>query len=207
MSDDAAGSDDAVGNDATASADDTLLARWRHGDASAGSRLIARHFTAVARVFRYKADDALDDLVQQTFLTCIERRDVVVAGGGLRPFLLGVAYNLLKRHFERKFGPRGRVDPMTTSMRDLDGGSPSSVVALASEQATLVAALRELPLDQQLALELFYWEDLSAPQIAEVLGIPEGTVRSRLRLARERLRERLGAIDDVATDARARAMR
>lgn len=197
-------------SDEAPGSDDTLLARWRDGDAAAGSQLVARHFTAVARVFRYKADDALDDLVQQTFLTCVERRDVVVAAGGLRPFLLGVAYNLLKRHFERRFGPRGRVDPMTTSMRDLDGGSPSSVVALAAEQATLVAALRELPLEQQVALELFYWEDLSAPQIADVLGIPEGTVRSRLRLGRDRLRERLGATDDAATDAvdaRARAMR
>lgn len=197
-------------SDDPSSADDTLLRRWREGDPTAGSELVSRHFTAVARVFRYKADDALDDLVQQTFLTCIERRDVVVAAGGLRPFLLGVAYNLLKRHFERRFGPRGRIDPMTTSMRDLEGDSPSSVVALASEQASLVAALRDLPLDQQLALELFYWEDLSAPEIASVLGIPEGTVRSRLRLGRDRLRETLGATDDessAAIEARARSLR
>lgn len=197
-------------SDDASTTDDTLLQRWREGDSSAGSELVARHFTAVARVFRFKADEALDDLVQQTFLTCIERRDVVIAAGGLRPFLLGVAYNLLKRHFERRFGPRGRIDPMTTSMRDLEGDSPSSVVALAHEQASLIEALRELPLEQQLALELFYWEDLSAPEIATVLGIPEGTVRSRLRLGRDRLRERLGATDDAASDvveARARQLR
>jgi len=186
-------------------ADDELLARWRDGGADAGNELVTRHFTSVARVFRYKADDALDDLVQQTFLTCVERRDVVVAAGGLRPFLLGVAYNLLRRHFEHKYRQH-RFDPMTTSLRDLDGASPSSVVALAIERSAVVEALRGLPLDQQLALELFYWEDLTATEIAVVLEVPEGTVRSRLRLGRDRLRASLDA-SGGDPEARARALR
>ena len=61
----------------------------------------------------------------------LERRDLVVAQAGLRPFLLGVAYNLLRRHFEKRMGPRGRVDPMTTSLGQIDGRSPPSVLSLA----------------------------------------------------------------------------
>ncbi|MBK6921570.1 MAG: sigma-70 family RNA polymerase sigma factor [Deltaproteobacteria bacterium] len=194
---------------AQASDDAELLVRWRAGDSTAADELFARHMAAVARVFRFKADEALDDLIQDTFLVCLERRDVVVAGAGLRPFLLGVAYNLLRRHFERRMGPRGRVDPMTTSLGQLDGHSPASVLSLARAQADVIEALRELPLEQQVALELFYWEDLSAPEIAGILGIPEGTVRSRLRIARDRLREALGArgVAPDAVEACARALR
>lgn len=194
---------------AEAGSDAELLVRWRAGDSTAADELFARHMVAVARVFRFKADDVLDDLIQDTFLVCLERRDIVIAEAGLRPFLLGVAYNLLRRHFEKRMGPRGRVDPMTTSLGQLDGRSPASVLSLARSQADVIEALRELPLEQQVALELFYWEDLSAPQIAGILGVPEGTVRSRLRIARDRLREALGArgVAPDAIEAHARALR
>jgi RNA polymerase sigma factor (sigma-70 family) len=58
----------------------------------------------------------------------------------------------------------------------------------------LYAALQGLPLDFQISLELFYWEELTAAEIGVVLGVPEGTVRSRLRRARELLGERLKAL-------------
>ncbi|MCA9595573.1 MAG: sigma-70 region 4 domain-containing protein, partial [Myxococcales bacterium] len=47
--------------------------------------------------------------------------------------------------------------------------------------------LRAIPLELQIALELHYWEQMSGPEIARVLGIAEGTVRSRLRRAKEAL--------------------
>ena len=59
----------------------------------------------------------------------------------------------------------------------------------------MLHALRAIPIDLQIALELFYWEKLSAPELAEVLEIPEGTVRSRLRRAREALEQRLRALE------------
>ena len=66
--------------------------------------------------------------------------------------------------------------------------------------ALLARALRSIPLDLQVALELHYWEELSGPELAAVLEIPEGTVRSRLRRGRELLAERLQAFacDDAA---------
>jgi RNA polymerase sigma-70 factor (ECF subfamily) len=209
----------ALGYDAcvsTPASDLELLARWRDGDARAADELLARHFAAVVRVFRYKADDVLDDLVQQTFLACVERRDAILGADKFRPYLLRVAYSLLRRHFEQKGGPRGRIDPLTTSLQDIAGGSPSSLLALARSQANVITALRSLPLEFQLALELFYWEELSARDIATVLGVPEGTVRSRLRLGRERLRSSLAALEahsepaparELDVDARARALR
>ncbi len=61
------------------------------------------------------------------------------------------------------------------------------------EQRLLLGALRELPTDMQIALELYYWEDLSTLEIAEVLGVAPGTIKSRLFRAREQLRERIAA--------------
>jgi DNA-directed RNA polymerase specialized sigma24 family protein len=69
--------------------------------------------------------------------------------------------------------------------------SPSSVLAVHQEQRLLLEALRRIPLDYQLVLELYYWEDMAAPELAQVLGLPEGTVRSRLRRARELLTHRM----------------
>lgn len=182
-----------------AESDADLLESWRAGDLGAASRLFERHAGAVGRVFRFKVDSALDDLVQQTFLHCVERRDAIDERG-LRGYLLGVAHNVLRKHLEQMAGPRGRVDPATTSMADLDGGSPSSVIALSQSRRVVVEALRGLPLDLQTALELYYWEGLTAPQIARVLEVPEGTVRSRLRIGRERLRDSLASLDPSACD-------
>jgi DNA-directed RNA polymerase specialized sigma24 family protein len=55
------------------------------------------------------------------------------------------------------------------------------------EEARLLGALRSLPLDQQILLELFYWENLGGSELAELFDLAEGTVRSRLRRARELL--------------------
>jgi hypothetical protein len=52
-------------------------------------------------------------------------------------------------------------------------------------------AMRKLPFNQQLVLELSFWEEMSGREIAEALAIPEGTVRSRVRLGRERLNQLL----------------
>ena len=59
------------------------------------------------------------------------------------------------------------------------------------EQRLLLEALRRIPLECQIVLELYYWEDMAAPELAQVLGIPEGTARSRLRRARELLTHRM----------------
>jgi RNA polymerase sigma-70 factor (ECF subfamily) len=77
---------------------------------------------------------------------------------------------------------------METSVCDA-GGSPSQFAAVREAQAQVLDALHRLPLDLQITLELHYWEEMSVAEIAVVLEIPPGTVKSRLHRARERLRE------------------
>lgn len=171
-----------------------LLAAWRGGDARAGRSLFTRHVDSVSRFFLSKVSSGVDDLVQRSFLALLERSGELPAGVPVRAYLFGIARNLLLRRFRDEYR-EGRFDELHSSVADL-GSSPSALVGQRQQLQLLHVALQSLPLDLQIALELFYWESLPAGEIGVVLGLPEGTVRSRLRRARELLAEalqRLGA--------------
>ncbi|MCB9751400.1 MAG: RNA polymerase sigma factor [Myxococcales bacterium] len=169
-----------------------LLAAWRAGDTRAGETLFARHFAAIHRFFRNKvADDGdFEDLVQSTFMTCVERSDSFEGRSSFRTYLFGIAHNRLRNYYRSKRRHDARFDPGTVSAVDL-GAGPATAAVQHSEQRLLLTALRRLPLDLQIALEMHYWEQLTAADIAEALEIPAGTAKSRLRRAKQLLRERL----------------
>lgn len=190
-----------------------LLERWRSGDATAGEELFGRHFDAVVRFFRNKLADGDEDLVQRTFLACVEGRDRLRDDASFRSYLFGVAHNLLRKHFAARV-----ADPIDFTQRSVSDlrPSPSRVVAKDRVQALLLAALREIPLEYQCALELHYWEGLTAGEIAESLAIPLGTAKTRLRRGRELVLERLAVLGGGAStpplgedelDARVRELR
>ncbi len=169
--------------------DRELFDRWRDGDAVAGNTLFERHFDAVYRFFRTKVAQDAEDLVQQTFLACLRARDGFRHDATFRTYLFTAARSKLFDHL-RKRPSRAAVDFGVTSLVDL-GISPSGQIARNENHRAALAALRSLPLDLQIALELYHVEKLRGPQLAHVLEIPEGTVRSRLRRARELLEERV----------------
>jgi len=172
-----------------------LLDAWRTGDRGAGNTLFERYFDPVCRFFSNKVHHNIDDLIQRTFLGCVEGRDRFQKQASFRTYLFAVAHNVLREYFRerRRGGEQDAPDPGTDS-RDEDSPSPSSVVANHQEQRLLLAALRRIPLDYQLVLELYYWEDMAAPELAQVLGLPEGTVRSRLRRAKEALADKMASL-------------
>lgn len=165
--------------------DFALLERWRTGERDAGSVLLERHFDSLYRFFRNKAGGDCDDLIQRTFLACVESRDRFRGDASFRSYLFTVARNALYRHFEKlNRGRRYEVDLSTMSAIQL-GSSPSSKAARREEEQILLEALSQIPVDLQITLELHYWEGMSTAEIGAVLGIPTGTVKSRLRRARE----------------------
>jgi RNA polymerase sigma-70 factor, ECF subfamily len=172
--------------------DAKLLAAWAGGDAVAGQVLFDRHYKAVSMFFRNKLTEDVEDLMQQTFIACIESIERLQQASSFRAFLLGVAHNVLLGYFRRKYRNRSQepVDFAQLSVADLAPG-PSTVHARHREQRLLLAALRLIPLEDQLVLELRYWEELNAAEIAEILGIPHPTARGRLRRARTRLQRAL----------------
>lgn len=165
---------------------------WRAGDSAAGNALIGRYFDAIYRFFRNKVAEDVEDLVQATFLACAESQ-TVIGEDGFRAFLYTIARHRLTDHLRRRYRSAGNVDWDEVSVQDL-GTSPSGVVARNEREAMLMEAMRRLPVDWQIALELAYWEGMNGPDIAHVIGVPENTVRSRLARARARLREELATM-------------
>jgi RNA polymerase sigma-70 factor (ECF subfamily) len=183
----------------TERSDFDLLRAWRQEDAEAGNALVRRHFRSIFTFLRSKAPEHVDELVQLTFLACVEARDRIDENRSFRAYVFGIARRQLIYHYRRTRRQNERFDPMLESVRDL-AGSPSQMAAIRQEQELVFEALRGLPLDLQITLELHYWEELTVNEVAEVLEVPPGTVKSRLHRAREQLRERLtqlGASNEV----------
>ena len=159
--------------------DADLLQAWRDGDATAGRTLVDRHFGAVYRFFSNKVTTEIDDLVQQTFLACVEGRDRI--RGDVRSYLFGVARNLLYRRFRDR---ERDLAEATASDLASDGPTPAEAVAERQEQRLLLRALRKIPIDLQILLELRYWEALTDRELAAAFDVPMGTIKSRLRKGR-----------------------
>lgn len=174
-----------------------LLEQWRAGDLGAGDELFNRHFAGVHRFFRNKVrEGALEDLVQQTFMACVEGRERFRSDSTFRTYLLGVATNLLRDHYRRQRKAEV-LDFGEASVEDA-GVGPNTLLGRREEQRLLLEALRRIPIESQIVLELYYWEELSASQTAAVLGIPEGTVRGRVRKAKALLKKKLTVLSRSA---------
>ncbi len=186
--------------------DAALLSAWQAGEAAAGVALFERHFDAVARFFRNKTDGPLDDLVQRTFLGCLEGRDRIRGEAGFRGYLFGVARNVLRKSWQTRAPTRSLDEIDAVSIVAL-GASPCSAYARDRSQLAMLNALRRIPLEAQLVLELCYWEQLSAREVAEVLGTPVGTAKTRIRRARTLLTRELAAVASKAVPLHSTATR
>lgn len=164
-----------------------LVEAWRAGDRLAGEDLFRRHFPGVSRFFRNKFSAGIDDLVQQTFVALLEGRERLASGASFRSYLFGIAHNVMRMHL-RALARQRAFDPGASAIVDLDPGA-STMLGERQEQRLLLCALRRIPIEAQVTLELVYWEQLNAAEIAEVLGVPHSTMRSRIQRARQLLRQ------------------
>lgn len=173
-------------------ADYDLLRAWQAGDDQAGERLFRRHYKLILRFFHNKAGAQAHDLVQRTFLGCLEARQRIRAETPFRAFIFGVARNVLFDHYRLARRDHDHLDFGSVSAEDLRP-SPASVIAQAREAELLLRALRQIPLEAQVILEMYYWEGMRAHEIGEALEMPEPTVRTKIRRARLRLEEMIQA--------------
>lgn len=183
--------------------DKELLASWRDGDQRAGAALFEKHYMSVSRFFRNKVNGpAQDDLVQQTFLTCAEKVEGFRGASSFRTFLFGIAHNILREYLRTIGRKRAREADKDVDFDQLSvtalGQSPESAAAVLQEQRLLLEGLRRIPLHYQVALELHYWEQLTAKEIGEVTGVPLGTAKTRLRDGKKLLARTL---EEIATSA------
>jgi RNA polymerase sigma-70 factor (ECF subfamily) len=140
-----------------------------------------------------------EDLVQETFTRMLAKRDSYRGDASFKVYLLGFARLVLLEHFRARQRDR-RFEPMDSSAADLGGARASSILVEREDHRILLDALRHLDLRDQELLELYYWQDLSAREVAEVQGVLESTVRSRVRAALKRLTQRFTKLSLQARD-------
>lgn len=165
----------------------------RYPEAFAG--LYDRHAPALHRyVARRLGDGAADDVVADTFLDAFRRRHAYdLSISDARPWLYGIAANLIGKHRRSEVRmlralARTGADPAIEGHAD----RIDSRVSAAAVQGDLAVAVSGLAARDRDVLLLVAWADLSYEQTATALGIPLGTVRSRLHRARAKIREALG---------------
>lgn len=169
-----------------ASDDRELLKCWRAGDLAAGDALLQRHFASLARLFHSRLPARAADLIQRTMLACVESRERVPDEVPFRAYLLGIAHRILVAE-HRDDDRHRRHAALLAELDAVSIASPSGALEVRAQHRELLAALRELPLDLQLPIELHYWEELTLHDVGLVLGVPLGTVKSRLRRGKEAL--------------------
>ncbi len=179
--------------------DAELLRTWRGGGGvtpaealAAGDALFERYFDAIYRFFSNKLPDHLGDLMQKTFVACVEGKERVREESSFRSYLFGAAHNVLRSHLREKSRSQA-VDLDELSVRDLSPG-PITLVGQRREERLLLRALRSIPVAQQVLLELHYWEQMKGPEISAILEVPENTVRSRLSRAHDKLRAKMAEL-------------
>ncbi len=160
-----------------------------------------RHAVSIARYAgRRLGTGPAEDIVAETFLAAFRQRDRYdLARPDARPWLFGIASNLIRRHHRAEARmllalQRTGVDPVAESFTER---AEARLAADAASRA-LAAALAALDPDQRDVVLLITWAELTYDQTAEALGVPEGTVRSRMNRARARLRAALGGVDPTS---------
>ena len=168
---------------------------------------LARRWTP--RLLRYvvrvlggsgEAAEAARDVVQETWVGAIRGLRGLRDPAQFPAWIYGIATRKCADAI-RSNTRRRRLDARAAA----DGDTDRAVTSLTSEQQIdLATAIRGLPPIHRAAVHLFYGEDLSVEEIASVLGIPAGTVKSRLHHAREALKRQLGAAAPGGNEAESR---
>ena len=155
-------------------------------DAAAFERLVIEHQAALYRVARsiLKDDQDAEDAVQEAVCLAYANRDRLRDSDKWKQWVLRILVNTCYSAYRKK---RPTVD-----LTEIASYVPAPTVDV-NEKITLWDTVLQLPKEMQSVVVLFYYEDLTVRQISKVLKLSEGTVRTRLSRARERLRNMLDA--------------
>lgn len=160
--------------------------------------LVRDHFAFVWRLLRRLGlpESDADDAAQQVFLVAVTRLQDIESGRE-RSFLYGCALNWAAKW--RATMNRGRRDIPLDALEQEQGAAslsgPEEALDRQRARTLLDAVLRELPDQLRVVFVLFELEQLSSVEIAEVLGVPRGTVATRLRRAREEFQQRVRRLE------------
>jgi RNA polymerase sigma-70 factor (ECF subfamily) len=169
-----------------------LIRRAQRGDTHAYEELVHAYQGIAFRtayVIARNASDA-EDAAQDGFVKAWRALGRFREGAPFRPWLLRIVANEASNR-RRSAGRRASLALRAATEGPAGGAAPSPESALlsAEQRAALLAAVEGLPEEQRSVVALRYFVGLSEAEVAETLGIPHGTVKSRTARALERLRE------------------
>ncbi len=169
-----------------------LIRRAQRGDTHAYEELVHAYQGIAFRtayVIARNASDA-EDSAQDGFVKAWRALGRFREGAPFRPWLLQIVANEA-RNRRRSAGRRANLALRAATEEPSGGAAPSPEAALLSgeQRGTLLAAVDGLPEEQRTVVALRYFLGLSEHEVAETLGVPQGTVKSRTARALERLRE------------------
>ena len=179
----------------TALTDEQLMSRVGEGqDEKAFNELYSRHARRLMglflRAFRYDEDEAAD-ACQETFLKVWQAAELFNPTSAFRPWLYTIAYNLCRSRFRHsEQAERYRSEQLATTADEY-----TDACELQLDNAALLKALANvletLPQESRTLFALRFEEELGIAQVSEILGIPEGTVKSRLHRLLNHLKQQL----------------
>ena len=173
-----------------------LVARAQRGDPGAFEEILARYQQIAFRtayVITASAADA-EDAAQEGFVKAFRAIGRFRAGSEVRPWLLRIVANEARNRV-RSAGRRRRLElQLTEDFRPGDAApSPEAVAVAADERRRLLGLVNAMSDEDRLVIASRYFLQLSGEETAAALGIPEGTVKSRLSRALARLKGMLDA--------------
>jgi RNA polymerase sigma-70 factor (ECF subfamily) len=171
-----------------------LILKLQNGDLDALGELYDRHRQTVYRTaLAITGDlDAANDLLQDVFLRLFRFADHIDSQRPLEPWLYRMTANLAYTWLRRD---RRWLRPLEDLADWLAGSARNityEVVELHDDWAQVQHAVSQLPISQRVVVVLYYLNDLSLQEIADILDVPVGTVKSRLYYGRLALKKMVG---------------
>ena len=195
--------------------DEDLLRRFNEGDADAFEVLVLRYQKPLLNFILRSVGDrnTAEELLQETFLRVVTKSSDFQGNSKVSTWLYTIARNLcidtsrkmvLRRHRSLDAPLRsGDGEGATLLDRGADSGPAADRSVIGHDlQEKIAAAVEELPDDQREVFLLRELENLPFKEIADIVGVPENTVKSRMRYALERLQRALAEYADYARETR-----
>jgi RNA polymerase sigma-70 factor (ECF subfamily) len=175
--------------------DDDLMRRVQQGDTDAFAELVERHKSGLVNYMTHVAGsrERAEDLSQEAFLRAFTHADRYVGEGRFSAWLYRIATNLAYSESRRRRRWGERVDRVRRWLGMEERRGPDLQVQGSHEQLMMQEALTRLPESFRAAVVLREIEGWSYADVAEALGVPEGTVKSRVNRGKAMLRKDLAA--------------
>lgn len=173
--------------------DAQLMSRIAGSDPDAFDALAARHEKAITLRLRdiIRDSDAARDLTQEVLLRVWTHADQWDGRGSLKGWILRIATNTALNYLRTVRRRRESPLEFSTEEQDYEADTsalrPEEAVELAERNRLFRKLVDELPADKREVLRLVHEFEMEVQEVAEALGVPEGTVKSRLHYARKRL--------------------